>query len=83
MAIDTLEENLKQIPETIVPEAAAQYRFIKVNPALEREAGVNLRGRWVIEYAPDLEQFWFDTHGGVAKTLKPATFENYAEALER
>ncbi len=43
------------------------YRFIEANPAFEREAGVNLRGKWVTEFAPDLERFWFETYGRVAK----------------
>jgi PAS domain S-box-containing protein len=59
------------------------YRFVEANPAFEREAGVNLRGKWVTEFAPDLEQFWFDTYGRVAKTRVPINFENYAEAFER
>lgn len=59
------------------------YRFLEANPAFERQAGVNLRGKWVTEFAPDLEQFWFDTYGHVAKTGEPANFENYAEAFER
>lgn len=59
------------------------YRFLEANPAFEREAGVNLRGKWVTEFAPDLEQFWFDTYGHVAKTRVPISFENYAKAFER
>ena len=59
------------------------YRFVEANPAFERQAGVNLRGKWVTEFAPDLEQFWFDTYGHVAKTGEPAEFESYAKAFER
>ena len=59
------------------------YRFVEANPAFERQAGVNLRGKWVTEFAPDLEQFWFDTYGRVAKTGEPANFESYAKAFER
>ena len=59
------------------------YRFVEANPAFERQAGVNLRGRWVKEFAPDLEQFWFDTYGRVAKTGEPANFESYAKTFER
>ncbi|WP_414704941.1 PAS domain-containing protein [Pseudomonas sp.] len=59
------------------------YRFIEVNPAFERQAGVDLRGKWVTEFAPDLEPFWFEAYGHVAKTGEPANFENYAEAFER
>ncbi|MDE1164536.1 MAG: PAS domain-containing protein [Pseudomonas sp.] len=59
------------------------YRFVQANPAFERQAGVNLRGKWVTEFAPDLEQFWFDTYGHVAKTGESANFESYAKAFER
>ncbi|MBS68824.1 MAG: hybrid sensor histidine kinase/response regulator, partial [Pseudomonas sp.] len=59
------------------------YCFLEANPAFERQAGVDLRGKWVTEFAPDLEQFWFEAYGHVAKTGEPASFENYAEAFER
>ena len=59
------------------------YRFIEANPAFERQAGVNLRGRWVTEFAPDLERFWFETYGRVALTGEPATFESYAKSFAR
>ncbi|WP_294642486.1 PAS domain S-box protein [uncultured Aureimonas sp.] len=59
------------------------YRFLEANPAFERQAGVNLRGKWVTEFAPNLEQFWFETYGRVAWTGEPATFESYAEAFGR
>ncbi|WP_082494301.1 PAS domain S-box protein [Methylobacterium sp. Leaf108] len=59
------------------------YRFIEANPAFERQAGVNLRGKWVTEFAPDLERFWFETYGRVAWTGEPASFESYAEAFGR
>ncbi|GJE50617.1 Sensor histidine kinase RcsC [Methylobacterium tardum] len=59
------------------------YRFLEANPAFERESGVNLRGKWVTEFAPDLEQFWFETYGRVAKTREPASFESYAKAFSR
>ncbi|KPW41627.1 PAS/PAC domain protein [Pseudomonas coronafaciens pv. atropurpurea] len=59
------------------------YRFLEANPAFEREAGVNLRGKWVTEFAPDLEPFWFEIYGHVAKTGEPKTFENYARTFNR
>lgn len=59
------------------------YRFVEANPAFERQAGVNLRGKWVTEFAPDLERFWFETYGHVARTGEPANFENYAKAFGR
>lgn len=59
------------------------YRFVEVNPAFERQTGVDLRGKWVTEFAPELEQFWFEAYGHVAKTGEPANFESYARAFER
>jgi PAS domain S-box-containing protein len=59
------------------------YRFVEANPAFERQAGVNLQGKWVTEFAPDLESFWFETYGHVAKTGESANFESYAKAFER
>lgn len=59
------------------------YRFVEVNPAFERQAGVDLHGKWVTEFAPDLEEFWFETYGRVASTGEPASFESYAKAFSR
>ena len=59
------------------------YRFVEVNPAFERQTGVDLRGKWITEFAPELEQFWFEAYGHVAKTGEPANFESYARAFER
>jgi len=89
------EERFKTILDTIeaafaivqvrfdADDRPVDYRFIEANPAFERQAGVNLRGKWVTEFAPDLERFWFDTYGHVAKTGEPAKFESYAKAFER
>ncbi len=35
------------------------------------------------EFAPELERFWFDAYGHVAKTGEPASFESYAQAFGR
>ena len=59
------------------------YYFVEANPAFEHQCGVNLRGKWVTEFAPNLESFWFETYGHVAKTGEPANFENYANTFER
>jgi PAS domain S-box-containing protein len=59
------------------------YRFLEANDAFARQAGVDLRGKWVTEYAPDLEPFWFETYGRVARTREPMSFESYAEAFKR
>lgn len=94
-ALRASEELFRTITETIeaafaivevrfdADDRPVDYRFVEANPAFERQAGVNLRGKWVTEFAPDLERFWFETYGRVARTGEPATFENYAEAFKR
>ena len=94
-ALRKSEERFRAIIETIgsafaiiqvkfdADDKPIDYRFLEANPAFELQAGVNLRGKWVTEFAPNLEQFWFDTYGHVAKTGEPATFENYANTFER
>lgn len=64
-------------------DSPVDYRFVEANRAFERQAGVDLRGKWVTEYVPDLERFWFETYGHVVKTGEPATFENYAKGFAR
>ncbi|AWN49972.1 hybrid sensor histidine kinase/response regulator [Methylobacterium terrae] len=94
-ALRASEERFRTILDTIeaafaivevkfdADDRPVDYRFLEANPAFEREAGVNLRGKWVTEFAPDLERFWFETYGRVAKTREPTNFENYAEAFKR
>ncbi|WP_420870328.1 PAS domain-containing protein [Methylobacterium crusticola] len=94
-ALRVNEERFRTILETIEAAFAivevrfdehdrpADYRFVEANAAFERQAGANLRGRWVTEFAPDLERFWFETYGRVAKTGEPANFESYAKGFER
>lgn len=94
-ALRKSEERLRTIVETIETAFAIvdvkfderdqpiDYRFVHVNPAFERQAGVDLSGKWVSSYAPDLEPFWFEMYGRVAKTREPASFENYARNFER
>ncbi len=94
-ALRASEERFRTILETVDAAFAivkvkfdsedrpVDYKFVEANPAFERQSGVNLRGKWVTEFAPDLERFWFETYGHVAKTGEPATFESYAKAFSR
>ena len=94
-ALRQSEERFKTILDTIesafaiievkfdADDQPVDYRFLEANPAFERQTGVNMRGKWVSEFAPNLERFWFETYGRVAKTGEPATFENYASAFDR
>lgn len=59
------------------------YRFIEVNPAFERHAGLtNVTGKEIRELKPGHEQHWFDTYGQVAKTGASIRFENKAATLD-
>ncbi|PAX06548.1 PAS domain S-box protein [Sphingomonas lenta] len=65
-------------------ERAVDYRMTEVNPAFARQTGAgDVAGKWVSEFAPDLERHWFDTYGRVALTGEPARFENEAAPFGR
>ncbi|HYM75042.1 MAG TPA: PAS domain S-box protein [Candidatus Dormibacteraeota bacterium] len=60
------------------------YRFLEVNPAFERQTGIeNAGGRRMREIAPELEPYWFEIYGKVALTGEPVRFENPAAQLHR
>ncbi|GGK35382.1 PAS/PAC sensor hybrid histidine kinase [Pseudomonas koreensis] len=94
-ALRRSEERFSTILETIesafaivkvkfdADDKPVDYYFVEANPAFEHQCGVNLRGKWVTEFAPNLESFWFETYGHVAKTGEPANFESYANTFER
>ncbi|MDF2598255.1 MAG: hypothetical protein K0Q54_1078, partial [Methylobacterium brachiatum] len=64
-------------------DRAIDYCIVEANPAFERQTGANAVGRWVSEFAPDLERHWFDTYGRVALTGEPAHIENRADVFGR
>jgi PAS domain S-box-containing protein len=94
-ALRASEERFRTILETVeaafaivevkfdADDRPVDYRFVEANDAFERQSGVNLRGKWVTEFAPNLEQFWFETYGHVAKTRERMSFESYANTFER
>jgi len=56
------------------------YRFLDINEAFEEMTGLKATetiGKRCLEIMPDLEPYWIDIFGNVAKTGKPITFENY------
>ena len=81
--LETMETAFAIVEVKFDADRPVDYRFVEANPAFERQCGVNLRGKWVTEFAPDLERFWFETYGRVAWTGEPANFENYANTFER
>lgn len=61
---------------------AVDYLIVDGNAAYERHTGlINTIGKWVSEFAPDLERSWFDTYGHVALTGESVQFENGAVPL--
>lgn len=62
----------------------ADYRFLQINPAFERQTGlVDATGRTIREMVPNHEDHWFEIYGRIALTGEPARFENRAAALDR
>ncbi len=62
------------------------YRFLEVNPAFERQTGLqaaDLIGRTVREVLPDVEPMWIERYGRVALTGKPEQFEAPSQSLGR
>jgi len=65
-------------------EKPVDFRFLIVNPAFERQTGIqNAEGRRMREIAPLLEEHWFRIYGQIALTGESLRFENVAEQLRR
>jgi len=65
-------------------ERPQDYRFIEVNAAFERQTGLdNPIGRTVRELIPDLEEYWYEIYGHIAKTGESKRFERWAKQLKR
>ena len=63
-------------------EKPVDYRFLEVNPSFEKQTGMQgATGKRMREFAPDLEQHWFEMYGKVALTGEPVRFVNEAKAL--
>ncbi|GJE61416.1 PAS domain-containing protein [Methylobacterium trifolii] len=80
---ETIDVGFCIIEMTFDADRAVDYRILEANPAFERQTGADVVGRWVSEFAPDLERHWFDTYGRVARTGEPAHFENKADVFGR
>lgn len=60
------------------------YRFLDVNPAFERHAGLKAEdviGRRLLEIWPETESHWIEAYGRVALTGEPAFFEMHHSGL--
>lgn len=63
-------------------QTPVDWRFLEVNPAFEMQIGLsNARGKRISELALDLEPYWFEIYGKVARTGKPIRFQNEVKSL--
>lgn len=64
----------------------SDYRFIEVNPAFEKQTGLNaadIVGKTVLEVIPDTEKLWIETYGKVVVSGEPVSFESLSKELGR
>ncbi|OPY84391.1 MAG: Blue-light-activated protein [Syntrophus sp. PtaU1.Bin208] len=62
------------------------YRFICINPAMERITGLKARefvGKTVLEALPDTRRYWFDIYREIALSGKPESFEIHSAELNK
>ncbi len=65
-------------------EKPINYRFLEVNPAFERQTGLEqAAGKTARQMLPDLEDFWLQVYGKVALTGEPVRFEHGSEVMNR
>ncbi len=60
------------------------YRFLEINTAFEKLIGFTrdqIIGKTILEIVPNIEKYWIDNFGNVAKTGQPFRFENQAKEL--
>jgi PAS domain S-box-containing protein len=60
------------------------YRFIEVNSAFERQAGIkDVVGKRMLEFVPEIENHWLENYGSVARTGHPVRFANEYKGLNK
>jgi PAS domain S-box-containing protein len=82
---DSVDEGFCLI-EVIFDDAnkAFDYRFLEVNPAFEKQTGLeDAIGKAIRELAPNHEESWFEIYGRIVLTGEAARFEHRAAALNR
>ena len=82
---DSMDEGFCIIEMIFYPEGKpADYRFLEVNAAFERQTGLHqAAGKRMRELAPSIEEYWFEIYGKVALTGEPVHFFNESKALNR
>ena len=65
-------------------ERAVDYRFIELNASFARQTGlVDAEGKTARSLVPELDEFWYETYGRVARTGETARFERHEPAMGR
>ena len=65
-------------------DQAADYRYLTVNPAFEKQSGLTgAEGRRIRELFPNYEASWFETYGRVAKSGEPIRFQSFSPLMGR
>ena len=65
-------------------EQPVDYRLLEVNPAFERQTGLqDVEGRRIREILPAYEGYWIEILGRVARSGEPTRFRNRVAALHR
>jgi PAS domain S-box-containing protein len=60
------------------------YRFLQVNPSFVRLTGIpDAVGRTMRELSPELEPYWFENYGRIARTGEPERFVAEAKGFQR
>ncbi len=60
------------------------YRFVEINSGFERQTGMDdPTGRRMLEFVPDIESYWLENYGRVARTREPIRFANEFRSLNR
>ncbi|WP_426492754.1 PAS domain S-box protein [Hymenobacter sp. 102] len=66
-------------------EQALDFRYQELNPVFVRESGMpaDAQGRTARELLPNLEAFWFESYGRVARTGEPLRVEHFEPIVGR
>ncbi|MFD1871110.1 PAS domain-containing protein [Hymenobacter bucti] len=66
-------------------QQALDFRYLALNPVFVQQSGLpeGAQGSTARELLPNLEPFWFDTYGRVARTGEPVRVEHYVPQVSR
>jgi PAS domain S-box-containing protein len=67
------------------PGKPIDYRIVEANPAFYRHTGFpgDITNQWLRSAAPELEEYWYETYGRVARTGVAERFEQGSNHLGR